>query len=1309
VPAAQSGGSAGAGGFDFQDRVATWFGVAVLAGPAAAPIQSLWSGTLSRVDCETEDCVDDVRVRPTSGPTLAIQVKRTLTLSDALNSELAKTIRQFVTHHRSPSHDSDLLVLIVGPDASGSVRNDVARFLARVYHADPSTLVASIALTSNGQTRARSVLSSLISSAWSQETGSEPTEAELRGLLAVVRVVVLNVEPDGVDERQARELLRAQVVATTDTADAAWSSLLVHFSRLAAEHGGADQAQLQTVLAQANIRLRAPLDYRADVKRLEALTTATLAGQPSLLTIPTAAGPITLPRAAIDLVAQRAQEASLLVIGQAGAGKSAALARLTERLLAGDTPVLAVAVGSTAASSLGELRNELGLDHDLFEVFKEWLPGQGGVLVLDALDAARTEPQADFWRSIIERASAELDGWRVVASVRTWDLRHSAPLRTLFPADPTRIASSGYVDEEFHNVEHVHIPILDDSELSALRASSPEINGLLDGAPAEVTDLLRNLFNLRLAAELLLAGAGIGELHQLQSQLQLLERYWAYRVTDGSGGLAREEILRRACDHALNKHTLSIPRPVLLTGDISGAAPLEELLSRHVLEETATPAGGPPPQTLRFAHHILFDYAVASTVLAGLDDPSLLARLRDDPAVALFARPSIDMRLERLWNSDRQRFWGIALQASGEDPRPGLVCVIFAEVAARRVQQIDDLAMLLEAAAQPSPPAGTIRLWRDLVVAVGLDRQNDPQAPLGIWPQVAARLSAHVAATEYPLRILLDDLVRTGMPMAGDDLDQCDIAARNLLGHAWIQARTPAVRLTIEAVVATAASDPTATETLLRQAISPTQLAACGYQDLHWIAKAVPDLATLMPGFVEDLYVAVFPHEETSREPTQLVPSAILGLRSNRHQDFESVKFELVEQFPAFLAIAPSHTLSVLDRLVAAAHDLQPDATVTLQSSSRTLSVIPDDSGWWDDRSYANQHDLAILLEKFETHLAEAARSDPPRLASMLDLLAGKPRPAVLWRRVILAAASEPTAATDLMPLCWTQTALTIDDFEEPLALLIEDMAPRLGSAERAHIEATVVALHPGPDDGSDAWRQQDLRFRRFFHALGSHPPPSTLQPRLRATRPCHPSLAHSQLSPPHVADQMKAPSGMASASTMTPTAPHGPSSKYSTNSATSTSTTLHRPTASPAVSPLLTSSPVSAKPFPRKSRSGPKARWPAPPNAGAAPATSQKRFSATPARCSSSSATSHCRNPAPPTRTAAAGSRLSPKDPRGCRPRSPTAGQPTGTCRHRAAQRCRRIRSRRCALGAVLNRSWPRPSPPHRTRAHVAAATPDR
>ncbi|PBC69698.1 hypothetical protein BX265_7043 [Streptomyces sp. TLI_235] len=117
-----AGGSAGAGGFDFQDRVAAWFAVAVLAGEAAAPVQGLWTGAVQRVACETGDPVDDCRVRTSDGVTLALQAKRSITLGTAETSELAKTVGQFVAQHLSPGHEENRLVLVTTSEASGSVR-----------------------------------------------------------------------------------------------------------------------------------------------------------------------------------------------------------------------------------------------------------------------------------------------------------------------------------------------------------------------------------------------------------------------------------------------------------------------------------------------------------------------------------------------------------------------------------------------------------------------------------------------------------------------------------------------------------------------------------------------------------------------------------------------------------------------------------------------------------------------------------------------------------------------------------------------------------------------------------------------------------------------------------------------------------------------------------------------------------------------------------------------------------------------------------------------------------------------------------
>lgn len=79
-----AGGSAGAGGFDFQDRVAAWFAVATLASEAAAPVQGLWTGAIEQVACETGEPVDDCRVT-TDGITLALQAKRSYGLNGGLD------------------------------------------------------------------------------------------------------------------------------------------------------------------------------------------------------------------------------------------------------------------------------------------------------------------------------------------------------------------------------------------------------------------------------------------------------------------------------------------------------------------------------------------------------------------------------------------------------------------------------------------------------------------------------------------------------------------------------------------------------------------------------------------------------------------------------------------------------------------------------------------------------------------------------------------------------------------------------------------------------------------------------------------------------------------------------------------------------------------------------------------------------------------------------------------------------------------------------------------------------------------------
>ncbi len=101
----------------------------MLAGAAAPPILALWASVLRRVDCETVEPVDDIRLTPEDGHLAVAQCKRTIDLSTSADSELAKTAAQFVNHHRQEGHADDNLVLITTSEASGRVTNTLRSVL----------------------------------------------------------------------------------------------------------------------------------------------------------------------------------------------------------------------------------------------------------------------------------------------------------------------------------------------------------------------------------------------------------------------------------------------------------------------------------------------------------------------------------------------------------------------------------------------------------------------------------------------------------------------------------------------------------------------------------------------------------------------------------------------------------------------------------------------------------------------------------------------------------------------------------------------------------------------------------------------------------------------------------------------------------------------------------------------------------------------------------------------------------------------------------------------------------------------------
>ncbi len=327
--------------------------------------------------------------------------------------------------------------------------------------------------------------------------GAPPSDYEVQELLLLLRIHILDVDANGTAEQEAKDRLRTTILCNPDRADTAWALIIELCARFAAEHAGADRPGLQQALLRAGINLQAPRSYREDIERLRthAHTTTRLLSQLARIRVGTTE------------------------------------IKITDKLIEEGRDVVFLAVDHFAASSLGQLRAELGLDRELTEVLANWPGTAPAFLVIDALDAARTEPASRAFRNLIQSVAEQQGRWRVVASIRRFDLRYSQDVQYLFHGEPV----SSFRDQNFLRVRHLQVPRLSDEEMDQIPSQSPTLQALLDRASPVLRELLRVPFNLRLMAELLGIGIDPVDLTPIRTQLELLDRYWLHRVVRDDG------------------------------------------------------------------------------------------------------------------------------------------------------------------------------------------------------------------------------------------------------------------------------------------------------------------------------------------------------------------------------------------------------------------------------------------------------------------------------------------------------------------------------------------------------------------------------------------------------------------------------------------------------------------------------------------------------------------------------------------------------------------------------------------------------
>jgi signal recognition particle GTPase len=707
------GGAATQGGINFQNRVAAWVCTQMLAGRPAAPVGP--PAVPIYVRFETREPVDDILIGTTDLRHSFVQAKRTISLSSSQDSELASVINQFVGQYLKDSPAEcpwqrkldparDRLVLVTSSYASERVRRHLKGVLERARDLVPGQPISDTAINQDDQ-RALTSVTEHIRRSWKNLRNLEPSETDLVALLKLTHVAVLDVESGDTDEREALAQLSDHVARISTQAGAAWSRIVQFVAELSQRRSGTDESALRAELETAGIALKATLRFEEDISRIETYTRNTIDQSAHYSRISTGALSIRVDRGVVSTLRSVLEANSVIVVGVPGAGKSGVLHDLAESLVNAGTDVLYMAVDHIGARSLAELRIELGLEHDIIEVIRNWPGEQAGIVVIDALDAARGEPSTVALLSLM-RAIIEMTGrWHVVVSIRKYDLRYSNELQALFHGTLANDADPTYQDDEFHQLKHINVPLFSLDDLATIRSQAPNLDLLLRTAPEALNELVRVPFNLSLLVDIAETGGDLLTLKPVGTQAELLKRYWRHRVISNAGGNLRERLLRKCCDVMIQTRRLRAERQSVIEAGTGEA--LEVLLSGQVLIEWQPPAAKTPVRRLvAFSHHILFDFAVSQLALPA-DSEGVIAKLSGDPDLLLMIRPSIEFYFDQLWSDNREEFWKLVLEICRSERIPQIGKVIGPGVIAHRARTMADLKPIVDSISSQTPELRT--------------------------------------------------------------------------------------------------------------------------------------------------------------------------------------------------------------------------------------------------------------------------------------------------------------------------------------------------------------------------------------------------------------------------------------------------------------------------------------------------------------------------------------------------------------------------------------------------------------------------
>ncbi|MFG3301542.1 hypothetical protein [Micromonospora chersina] len=1037
---------------------------------AETPLPEWASGRLVvGVGSQTGRPVDDVGGLTDANGWVCVQAKKKLARRDNPDSDLAAALEQLVAidvegvPDRPPRQgelrpldpDVDRVLILTDEEAPSTIAGPMARLVDRL-RTWPEAVPLAEAATNAGERAALNTLRGHLERQWAEHHGATADEVVVRSLLRPLAFRALDLRPEGSDLRALLPELRDLLEDPGKALDL-WRELELIGQRLAVERSWVRRADLVRELETLGYHITPVARLRRDVQRLREVTTGNLGSPPTNLVITTPEGPVEVARAVSVLL--DASEGNVAITGDPGAGKSVVLHRFAERQAADVVYLTHHQLRGTA----GETRIELNLAHDLHEVLMGWTGSRPGLVLLDGIDQARGIDASSWLPELAQRLRTTR--WRIVSSIRSFDLRHGPRWQTMFAGNPLNL---GHADAELSRVAHLVVGDLTAEEIATVREASPSVNRVFDQAGNRLAGLLASPFNLNLVGELVSADLDVS---QVRSRLDLLTRFWRLRVVDAPDGRVRQRVVQSLVGSMVAARSQHVSDSQVR--ESATLAVLDDLLRDGVLRESPTsPWAASRP--VGFAHPVLFDYAAAITALGDVAVPHSVADSLDaDPDLAMVLRPSLDYRLAIAWHYDPSRtsYWRLALRLAAQRSGHMLAAAAAATVTAHELRAAVDLELLASACIAVNGNATwTVDDARGLafLVAAGLSGADPHPAALDAFGELVAGLAQHaVNSDDIGLALLVAQLCSRA---AGDHPP----AAGTPAAQSWVQAAIAAVVVGLADVndsrrapladhggraLATAATlDAAATATTIRSVIAELALRGWGVRAVRPLINALPQIAAQDPGLAVDLCASVWLFQDDRSQSVNMLGSQILPLISNRQQELESVQYQVSQNFPA-LAVADVVAAAKLVIRIVEGRSLPQYGGIDSQTNHRPRVRYSD------DLRYAGGHrSLPAMVNALVDRLEEIA----PDGSDAIDLLIEGLTHAEVWNRLLHRAltSDSPALAHLLRPVLASPSLFAHGQTWPAAGHLVARLSPTLSAPERNALEQTIVeATEPRTED----------------------------------------------------------------------------------------------------------------------------------------------------------------------------------------------------------------------------------------------------